>query len=121
VLAAHRVRFAETTAEMLFPLAIGLVIAAVGAVNLAGISGGRIASWVLAPLLVIGGGFVTGSQVFAGRATAAALRKVTDVDGYAIVDAAARTYPAVLRPLIIARFALTTLGTLAVVILLIVG
>lgn len=121
VLAAHRIRFAETTAEMLFPLAIGIVIALLAAINLAGIEAGRIVSWVLAPVLVVAGGFVTASQVFAGRFTAAALRKSTDLDGYAIVDAAGRAYPAILRPLVVVRFALTTVGTLAVVILLIVG
>jgi hypothetical protein len=125
VLAAHRVRFAETTAEMLFPLAIGVVIALVAGINLAGIDAGRIVSWVLAPVLapvlVVAGGFVTASQVFAGRYTAAALRKSTDLDGYAIVDAAGRAYPAILRPLVLVRFALTTVGTLAVVILLAVG
>jgi hypothetical protein len=121
VLAAHRVRFAETTKEMLFPLAIGVALAVVAAINLAGLDAGRIATWVLAPVLVLGGGFVTASQMFAGRYTAAALRKSTDLDGQAIVDAASRVYPAVARPLIIARFALTTVGTLAVVILLLVG
>ncbi|WP_163506880.1 hypothetical protein [Fodinicola acaciae] len=121
VLAAHRVRFAETTTEMLLPLAIGVVIGVLAAVNLAGVQAGRIATWVLAPVLVVAGGLVTATQVFAARFTAAVFRKSTTasgIDAYAIVDAASRTYPAILRPLVLVRFALTTLGTLAVVILL---
>ncbi|QWF85400.1 hypothetical protein [Amycolatopsis sp. CA-230715] len=123
VLAEHQVRFAETGKEALFPFALAALLTALGAMNLAGIGVGRIASFVVAAILMTAGGFVTAGQVFAARSVESAFRKSRDaaaraVDGRAVVAAAAREFPYWLRPLQVVRFALTTLGSVLVIALL---
>ncbi|MFB4277439.1 hypothetical protein ACBJ59_19265 [Nonomuraea sp. MTCD27] len=122
-LAKHRIKFAESVLELMFPVSIAVVLLALGGLVLGGVSAGRILSWGAAGLLLTGGGLVTGSQVFARRVVVAVLRRSADpavrgLDGGAVADAAARAFPAWLRPVILIRFALTTLGSLLVIVLL---
>ncbi|MET7337957.1 hypothetical protein [Nonomuraea sp. NPDC005650] len=123
VLARHGVKFAESVVELLFPLAISAALATLASLGLAGSGTGRILSWIAAGVLMIAGGFVTGSQVFAGRYVEAAFKKseepgVRELDGRAVTRAAAEAFPAILRPLLVIRFVLTTAGSLAVIALL---
>ncbi|WP_283135832.1 hypothetical protein [Rhizohabitans arisaemae] len=124
ILAKHGVKFRESALETLFPFGIAVCVTVLASLNLAGNEVGRIGSWILGPILLIGGGFITAGQVFAARAVESAFGKsgdptLRDVDVRAMVGAAAAEFPAVLRPLIIARFLLTTLGSLLVVVLLV--
>ncbi|GAA5042391.1 hypothetical protein HNP84_002171 [Thermocatellispora tengchongensis] len=62
-------------------------------------------------------------QVFAGRYAEAVLAKSGDaaaraVDARRVIAAASGRFPAWLRPLVVARFGLATLGSLFVIILL---
>src|SRR5262245_38343358 len=78
LLARHKIRFAESRAEMLFPFAIALLMAALATVNLSGPEVGRTLSLVAQPVLLLGGGIITAGQVFAIRFTESALRKSGD-------------------------------------------
>jgi hypothetical protein len=123
VLAERRIKFEESVVELLFPLAIAAVLATLASFGLAGSGPGRILSWAASAILLTAGGFVTGSQVFPTRYVEAAFRKsddpaLRDLDARAVIGAARDAFPAVLGPLILVRFALTTLGSLAVIILL---
>lgn len=123
ILAQHRVRFAESAAEILFPVAIALCLATLASLNLAGSQAGRIGTWILQPILLIGGGVITASQVFVVRFIQSAFSKsddtrLRDLNVNAFVEAAAAAFPAWLRPLQAARLVLVTAGSLLVVILL---
>ncbi|MEV4017747.1 hypothetical protein AB0J35_45385 [Nonomuraea angiospora] len=123
VLARHGVKFAESVVELLFPLAICAALATLASLGLAGSGAGRTLSWIAAALLMTAGAFVTGSQVFAARYVEAAFKKskepgVRELDGGAVVRAAQEAFPAILRPLIVLRFVLTTAGSPAVIVLL---
>lgn len=74
-------------------------------------------------VLFIVGGFVTSGQLMAARWTRTAFRRSSDpvvrrLDAEAIVAAAAHEYPEWLRPLRFARFLLTTVGLLLVIVVL---
>ncbi|TDD38224.1 hypothetical protein E1286_36530 [Nonomuraea terrae] len=123
VLARHGIRFAERAWEFGLALAIGAVLATLGALNLAGDETGRLLSWVVTPLVLAGAGFVTTSQVFATRYTEAALAKSGDpaaraLDARRVIAAASSGFPSWLRPLVVVRFVLTTAGSLLVIVLL---
>ncbi|MBB6345473.1 hypothetical protein ACWGH8_08520 [Nonomuraea muscovyensis] len=123
ILTRHGIRFAERTWEFALALAIAAVLIALAALNLAGNGSGRLLSWIVEPIVLLGVGFVTTSQVFATRYTEAALSKSDDaaaraVDARRVIAAASSGFPAWLRPLVLARFALTTLGSILVIVLL---
>jgi hypothetical protein len=93
----------------------------VALLNLGGTEAGRIASWVLHPVLLVAGGFVTAGQVFADRYVAAALHRSDEargIDARAVVAAARNRFPSWLRALLVARFTLTTAGSVVVIVLL---
>ncbi|MEU4606633.1 hypothetical protein AB0F43_26875 [Kribbella sp. NPDC023972] len=123
VLAEHRIQFKESAAEMLLPFGIAVVLFAVAALDLAGIGAARVLTWIVAGLLLVVGGFVTSGQLMAVRWTRTAFRRSSDpvvrrLDAESVVAAAAREFPAWLRPLQIARFLLTTIGLLVVIVAL---
>jgi len=123
LLARHGIRFAERGWELALALAIAAALVALGALNLAGNGTGRLSSWIAQPIVLVGAGLVTGGQVFAARFTEAALAKSGDagagsVDVRRVIAAASSGFPAWVRPLVVARFVLTTLGSLAVIALL---
>jgi hypothetical protein len=126
LLAHHRIRFAESGAEALFPFAIALCVATLASLNLSGTEIGRVASLVVQPLLLAGGGVITAGQVFPVRFTESALKKsgdaaVKDLDVRAFIDAANAAFPVWLRHIIITRFVLVTVGSIFVIILLAVA
>ncbi|WP_134128914.1 hypothetical protein [Kribbella pratensis] len=124
VLAEHRVRFKESAAEMAIPFGIAAVLFALAACDAAGVGAARVLTWIVAAVLLVIGGFVTSGQLRAAQWTAAAFRRSSDpvvrgLDTEAIVSAAAREFPAWLRPLQVVRFLLTTVGLLVVIVALI--
>jgi hypothetical protein len=126
VLAARGVNFRESALELCLPLAIALALAALATLNLAGEGIGRTLSFVFQPLLLVAGGFVTGSQVFAVRDIESAFRRSGDptlqaIDVNRLVDAALSAFPRGFRGLVVARFLLVTLGSAAVIVVLALG
>nr|WP_042186619.1 hypothetical protein [Kibdelosporangium sp. MJ126-NF4]CEL17410.1 hypothetical protein [Kibdelosporangium sp. MJ126-NF4]CTQ91362.1 hypothetical protein [Kibdelosporangium sp. MJ126-NF4] len=123
VLARHRIRFAESATETLFPFGVALCLATLALLNLTGTEIGRVLSLVVQPLLLIGGGVITAGQMAPIRFVESALRKSGDtairtIDVKAFVDAANAAFPAYLRPIIVTRFALVTGGSVLVIVLL---
>ncbi|MEU4191665.1 hypothetical protein AB0E69_07200 [Kribbella sp. NPDC026611] len=123
VLVEHRVRFKESASEALLPFGIAAVLFVLAGLDLAGVGPARIASWVFAGLLFFAGGFITAGQILAARFTQAAFRRSSDpavrnLDAQAIVDAAGGEFPGWLRPVQYVRFALTTVGSALVIVLL---
>ena len=89
--------------------------------NLGGEAAGRVITWIFQPLLLIIGGLVTFGQLIADRVIVKALvsEGVTHANAAAVALAARREFPGWLRPLILIRFLLTTLGSIAIIVLLI--
>jgi hypothetical protein len=122
-LAEHGIRMEESKAEMMLPLAIALVLAVLASLNLAGAGAGRTLTWILQPLMLLAGGFVTAGQVFVVRYVEAAVRKSTDpvlrgVDVNSFISAAQAKFPAWVRPVVITRFVLATVGSALIIVLL---
>ncbi|WP_329082703.1 hypothetical protein [Streptosporangium sp. NBC_01469] len=123
ILAQHGIRFKEQAWEFALALGIAGCLTALALLNLAANGTGRILSWIIEPVVLLGVGFVTAGQVFATRYTEAAFRKsgdhtVRNIDVRAVIAAANTGFPSWLRPLVLARFPLATLGSLLVIILL---
>lgn len=119
-LAKHGIRKEESKAELMLPLAIALVLAVLASLNLAG--AGRTLTWVLQPLMLLAGGFVTAGQVFVVRYLEIDLRKSGDpglrgVDVRSFVSAAQAGFPGWVRPVIVARFVLATAGSALIICL----
>jgi len=124
VLTRHRVRIEESFAELMLPLGIAVILAVLATLNLAG--SGRTATWILQPILLLAGGYITTSQVFVQQSVAAAFRRSEDadaraVDTQAVLDAAFAEFPQWLRALVVTRFVLVTFGSAVVLVLLAVG
>jgi hypothetical protein len=103
------------------PGAVGLVVLAV--LNLAGNPAGRIGSWIFQPLLLIAGVLIPSRQVFTARFLASAFKNSDDatlagINVEAFIDAATGAYPAWFPYVVSARFALATLGSLLIILLL---
>ncbi|GGT02487.1 hypothetical protein GCM10010156_70590 [Planobispora rosea] len=123
VLARHGIRFAERAWEFMLALTIAAILIVLAALNLTGSPSGRLLSWIAEPLILLGAGLITAGQVFATRYTQAAFKRSGDaatraIDARLVIAAASSGFPAWLRPLVLARFALTVLGSLLVIILL---
>ncbi|MEV0611850.1 hypothetical protein AB0I81_00910 [Nonomuraea sp. NPDC050404] len=116
-LAKHGLNFTASTGSVLVSVAIALILATLAVLNLGNQS---LLTWVLQPVLLIAGGFITTAQVFVVRYVEAALRKsgTTNIDAKALIGAAAATFPRWFRPLVVTRFLLTTAGSLAILVLL---
>jgi hypothetical protein len=123
LLVRHRVVFTESASAAMFPVAIGLILVALGVFDLAGSGIGRIVAIVVQSVLFLGGGLVTGSQVFAVRFIERAFVKSDDrilcqINVRAFVAAAREAFPRWLRMVIPIRFVLITLGSLVSITLL---
>lgn len=123
ILARHGIRMEESAAEAALPVAIAIAFAALAALNLAEVPLGRTLTWILQPLMLVGGGFVTAGQVFVVRYVQAAVRKSADpamrnADVRSFMGAAQKQFPRFVRPLIVVRFLLATLGSALILILL---
>jgi hypothetical protein len=126
ILARHRVRIEESSAELMLPLGIAVILATLATLDLAAPAIGRTATWILQPILLIAGGPITAGQVFTVRFVEAAFRKSRDcaaraVDVRRLMEAASAALPAWLRPMVVTRFVLVTLGSALVLLLLAVG
>jgi len=123
ILARNHVNFGEGAAGLVLAVAIALALVALAGLNLAGNAAGRIGSWILQPLLLVAGGLVESRQVFAARFLASAFKSSGDatlagINVKAFVAAATDAYPAWFPYVVNARFVLTTLGSLLIIILL---
>lgn len=123
ILARHRVRIEENLAELMFPLGIAVALALIAALNLTALGIGRTMTWIVQPILLVAGGYVTGAQVFTVRFVEAAFRKSQDpdarrIDVRKVLDAASAAFPRWLRPLIVVRFVLVTLGSALILFLM---
>ena len=106
-------------------LALVLVLALVvlAALNLAGKRTGQILSWIFHPLLVALGLLIIPAQLFTVRFVEPLFKSANDprlaqVDVRALVDAATAVMPGWLPGMTVAKLVLTTLGSLAVIVLL---
>ncbi|SDJ46131.1 hypothetical protein [Nonomuraea jiangxiensis] len=123
VLAQHGINFREKPWELALALAIAAALTALGWLNLTGEGLGRTLSWIAEPVVLVAVGSVTASQVFARRYTEAAFRRsadprVRDIDVRALLGAAVGAFPSWLRPAVVLRFWLATLGSVLVIVLL---
>ncbi|MEU2851529.1 hypothetical protein [Streptomyces syringium] len=123
VLARHGIAFREKPWEFALALTIGVILTALGALNLAGSPTGRLLSWIVEPMVFLGVGFITAGQVFATAYTRAAFARSAEpaartIDARALIAAADSGFPAWLRPLVLIRFPLATLGSVLVMALL---
>ncbi|MFF3444248.1 hypothetical protein [Streptosporangium sp. NPDC002721] len=117
VLVKNGLDFTAGTASVAVSMAIALGLAALAVLNL---NGQPLLTWILQPILLIAGGFITTAQVFVVRYVEAALRKsgTTDIDAKALMRAAEAAFPRWFRPLVLARFLLTTAGSLVILLVL---
>ena len=123
VLTQNNVRFKEEGIQFALPIAIVLALAALALLNLAGNRIGRILSWIFQPIMLIGGGYIIAGQVFTAQFLESAFKNsgnamLKNINVQAVVDAAAHAFPTWLPYLLDAKFALATLGSLLVSILL---
>jgi hypothetical protein len=123
VLAQQQVNFEERGVEIVLPVAIAMVLAALASLNLAGNGTGRILSWIFQPIVLVAGGLVMSRQVFAVRYLEAAFSRSGDatlqrLNVRAFVDAALGAFPPWFRSLVATRLVLATVGSLLVIALL---
>jgi hypothetical protein len=120
VLAEYRIRLDEKAGGFVLALAIAVCLTALAGLNLAGNPNGQIMTWIAEPLVLVAVGFVCAAQVFAVRYTQAAFNKSDDsrvrsIDARAVMNAAMGAMPWWVRPVILVRFGLATLGSLLVI------
>jgi len=123
VLADHGISFGSNLADIPLALGIALVLTTLALLNLRGNRIGRTLSWILQPILFVAGCLIVPSQVFTAQALDSSVKNSGDpmlarIDVRAMVDAAVHVMPGWLLPVNIGKLALTTLGSLLVVILL---
>ncbi|MFI9204113.1 hypothetical protein [Streptomyces sp. NPDC053048] len=123
VLARHGIRFKERAWEFSLALSIAAILLTLAGLNLTASTTGRTLSWIVEPIVLLVVGFITAGQVFAARYTEAALKKSDDpavrtIDARAVIAAASAQFPSWLRPLVLLRFPLATLGSALVIVLL---
>ncbi|GIH23584.1 hypothetical protein Aph01nite_18940 [Acrocarpospora phusangensis] len=120
VLVKHGLDFTASTASVMVSVAIAAGLAATAVLNL---GGQPLPTWILQPILLIAGGFITTAQVFVGRYVQAALHKsgTLDIDTQALLGAAEAAFPGWFRPLVVTRFLLTTAGSLVILLVLAVS
>jgi hypothetical protein len=123
VLAQRRINFGASRASIIIAISIGLCLATLASLNLAGNGTGQILSWIFQSIVLILGCVIMPSEVFLVRGIESAFKKsgdpaLRDINVKAFVDAAVGAFPAWYRYMIAARFVLATVGSLLVVILL---
>jgi hypothetical protein len=123
VLGQHGVRFEERGIELLLPIAIALCLAALTSLNWAGEAVGRTVSWIVQPVVLVGGGIVTAAQVFTVRYLESVFKRSGDamlerLNVRNVVEAALGAFPRGFYYLVVTRFVLSTVGSVLVVVLL---
>jgi len=117
VLAEHRINFGASRTSVVVAVSIGLCLAALASLNLAGNQGGRIVSWIFLPIVFILGCIIMPGEVFPTWYIESAFKKTGDpvlvsLNVKAFVDAAVGVYPAWFPWVTAARLLLATLGSL---------
>lgn len=123
LLAEHGISFGDNVAELPFAVAIVLALATLALLNLNGKRLGRILSWIFQLILFIAGVIIIPGQVFVAPLLESAFKSSGDpalarIDVPALVDAAVQVMPGWLLYANIGKLALTTLGSVLVVVLL---
>ncbi|MEV0384804.1 hypothetical protein [Nonomuraea sp. NPDC050643] len=120
LLARHGIDFggSDTLAIVLV-----VILVALAALNLAGRRAGQILSWIFQPVLVVMGVVIIPAQLFTARLLESSFKDSGDpllarVDVAALVEAATNVMPGWLPAANVAKLALTTVGSLAVIVLL---
>ena len=122
-LARGHVRFSESAVDAVIPLTTALVLVVLAVGNVAGSNLARASTWALQPIVLLLGGLVTASQVFATRQVQAAFLKSGDqqllkVDVERMMSAAVEAFPRWFRAVVLLRFVLVTIGSACVIVLL---
>jgi hypothetical protein len=123
VLADNGVRLDEGGAAIVLPVAIALCVAALAVLNLAGKRVGRILTWIVQPLVLLGNLAIMASQQSAVRVVESVFASSGDaelqrIDVQALFDAAFAAYPSWLPPLVNVRNVVVILGSVLVIVLL---
>ncbi|RMI27604.1 hypothetical protein EBN03_33455 [Nocardia stercoris] len=120
VLGEHGIRLEEGRWGFAVGYAIAAVLVVLAALNLSGSEIGRVSTFAVQPLVLLGVGYVTTIQVFAVPVTVSAFAKLDDprvqgLDIRSVLRAAADALPAWYRPATVLRWLLATVGSLAVI------
>lgn len=123
LLSDHGIDFTASRASIAIACSIGVVLTILAVLVLAGSGPGRIATWVAMAVMLLLGLVIMPGEVFTTRYVTAVFRKSDDprlegMDVAAFVNAAAGQFPSWLLLAIAARFALATVGSATVVVLL---
>lgn len=123
LLAERGINFGTGRASFVVAVAIGLCLATLASLNLAGNGAGQLLSWIFQPIVFILGCVIMPGEVFVARFIKSAFAKFDDpalrnLEVTAFVDAALTAVPAWYRYVIALRFALATAGSVLVIILL---
>ena len=123
LLTERRINFGASRASVVLAIAIGLCFATLASLNLAGNGAGQTLSWIFQPIILVLGCVIMPGEVFVARFIESAFTKSDDpalrnINVKAFVDAAVTAFPGWFQYVIAARFALATLGSLVVIVLL---
>jgi hypothetical protein len=123
VLARHGVSFGASPWDVPVAAGIALVLVALAVANLAGRRAAWILSYVAHPVLFVAGLLIVPGQVFTAWYLRRSFSQSTDpdlhrLDASALVAATQHVFPAWLLPVDVAKLALTTVGSLVVVLAL---
>lgn len=113
--------FESTGVAAYAPIAVAVLIIVLALLNGAGNRPSRVVTWVVQPLVLVCGGFLTVSQLFAAQFMEAGIEAAggaEDLDVQALMDAVNGAYPAWTAVASYGVLALGTLGAIAVIILL---
>jgi TRAP-type C4-dicarboxylate transport system permease small subunit len=113
--------FESSGALALIPIAIGAALIVLALLNRVGNRPARVVTWVLQPIVLLCGGFLAVSQLFLTQFLEAGIDSgggPDDLDVQALVDALYGAYPAWWVVIDYGAFALATIGSILVIILL---
>lgn len=113
--------FESDATSWVVPIVAGVLVIVLGLLNGAGKRPARIITWVVQPLVLLCGGFIAVSQLFAAdflQASIEASGGPEGIDTQSLIDALAGVYPAWTNVVFYGAFALATLGSLLVIVLL---
>jgi hypothetical protein len=116
-------QLAESRTTLLFPLGIGTILVVAAWLVWSQSPAALAIAWTVEILLLVVVGVVTAAQVFPARFLAHAWARAEDerlrrIDVHAVMQQAEDAFPPWVRPLIVARFVLATVGSLVVIVLL---
>jgi hypothetical protein len=123
VLARHGISFGANGWDVPVAAGIALVLVALAVANLAGRPAARILSYVAHPVLFVAGLLIVPGQVFTAWYLRRSFAQSTDpdlhrLDASALVTATQHVFPGWLLPVDVAKLALTTVGSVLVVLAL---